>query len=171
MTAQPVNTYDRQWEEPEDAWTAFQRYRDLPSPRPSLDGFTVSSGYSPSRLKGWYVRHQWASRLVAWDQRIDQTRQAATLRGVEEMAARHIGLAKLALEAVEKSLVKINKDLDTDFGRMKPHEMARLLEVATKLERLSRGEATERIDGEGNDYSHLTDDDLAALEEISRKIR
>ena len=170
MIAQPVNSYDRQPDEAEDAWTAFYRYRDTPGPRPSLDGFSASTGYPVARLKGWYVRHLWASRLLAWDQVLDGARQGATLRGVEEMADRHIKLAKKALTAVEKALDKVLKDLEGDFARLKPHEIARLMEVSSKLERLSRGEATERVDGEGADYSRLSNDDLMALEAIAHKV-
>jgi hypothetical protein len=170
MIPSTANTYDRLSVEPEDAWTAFYRYRDLPNPRPSLEGFASVSGYPAARLKSWSTTYDWASRVLAWDLRVDSTRQAATLRGVEEMAARHIDLAKKGLSAVGKAMDKILADLATDFGRMKPHEIARLLDVCAKLERLSRGEATERIDGEGPDYSKLTDQDLAALENIARKI-
>lgn len=171
MIPQPVNTYDRLFDEDEGSWTAFWRYRDTPGPRPSLDGFAVVTGYSPARLKAWYVKHDWASRLIAWDHWVDGTRQATTLRGVEEMAQRHINIAKKGLDLVELAIDRIRKDFDQDFARLKPQEIARLAEVLTKLERLSRGEATERIDGEGQDYSKLNDTDLAALEEIARKVR
>jgi hypothetical protein len=170
MTAPAVNTYDRQWDEPEDAWTAFYRYRDTPGPRPHLDDFAGVTGYGLTTLKRWYAQHAWASRLVAWDQRVDQARQGATLRGVEEMHARHIRLAKEGLECAELAIAKIKADLKKDFGRMKPQEVARLVDVLTKLERISRGEATERVDGEGVNYSKLSDAELQALEEISAKL-
>jgi len=170
MTSQPVNTYDRQWDEPEEAWAAFYRYRDINTPRARLEDFGMVSGFSVGQLKNWSKRFDWPARLVAWDQRVDGARQSTTLRGVEEMASRHIGLAKEGLEILQMAFKKIRKDLETDFGRMKPHEMMRFLEVCAKLERLSRGEATERIDGEGTDYSQLTNQDLQALEDISKRI-
>jgi hypothetical protein len=163
-------TYDRQLDEPEDAWVAFYRYRDSTTPRRALSEFAREAGFPASRLMAWATRYDWASRLVAWDQRVDSTRQAATLRGVEEMAARHIGLAKRMLALVEKGVERIENDFNVNqFTRLKAQEMARLTEVAAKLERLSRGEATEVVDGL-HDYSKLTDEDLAALEEISRKL-
>lgn len=168
MTAQ---TYDRLFDEAEDAWTAFYRYRDRANPRPSLDAYAAETGHPASRVKTWAARYDWAARLVAWDQVVDGARQGATLRGVEEMASRHIRLAKLATDAAEKALIRIHKDLDTgEFTRLKPHEIARLVEVGSKLERLSRGEATERVDADAPDYSKLPDADLAALEEIAAKL-
>jgi hypothetical protein len=171
MIAPTVNTYDRQWDEPEDAWTAFYRYRDSTTPRAHLDDFAMASGYALTALKRWWTKHAWASRLVAWDQRVDQARQGATLKGVEEMHARHIRLAKDGLECAELAIAKIKKDLQADFGRMKPQEVARLVEVLTKLERISRGEATERVDGDGPNYGKLSDTELQALEELAAKLQ
>ena len=168
MTAQPVNIYDRQWDEPEEAWAAFYRYRDINTPRARLEDFGMVSGFSVGQLKNWSKRYNWPARLVAWDQRVDGARQAATIRTVEEMAKSHIALAQQGLECVQLAIAKIKKDLLTDFGRMKPHEIARLLEVCSKLERLSNGEVTERVQG-GPDYSKMTDEDLATLEDISRR--
>lgn len=162
--------YDRQPDEPEDAWSAFQRYRDLPNPRPSLESYAGTLGYGGTRVRAWATRHDWASRILSWDQEVDGVRQGVVLRGTEEMAQRHIRLAKKCTDAAEKALDKIITDLTQYDVRMKPHEISRLVEVGSKLERLSRGEATERIDGEGQDYSKLSDADLSALEEIASKI-
>lgn len=166
MTEVNENPWDRQPGEPEDAWTAFWRWRDA-SPRPALAKHAAAVGRSYQAVRGWAVGWGWDARILAWDQAVDAGRQSATMTATQEMAARHIKLSQSVLDVVEHGLRKIKADLSTDFGRLKPQEIARLLEVASKLERLSRGEATERV--EGTDYSTLSDEDLGVLEEIAAR--
>lgn len=87
----------------------------------------------------------------------------------QEMVTKHVEVAKALLYLVEKSIA-IHKDRVEHGTPMKPHEMSRMTEVASRLERLSRGEATDRIEGRP-DLSKLTDEQLAQYEELSKIMR
>lgn len=82
------------------------------------------------------------------------------------MARRHIGVAQDFIAAVAKGLQNYTAQLDQGVP-MRPNEMSRMLDVATKLERISRGEATERV--EGVDYGNLDDAELALLEGLAKR--
>lgn len=165
----PVNTWDKQIGEPEDAWTAFYRYRDTKAPRPSLGDFAETIGRPHARVRAWATVYGWDARILGWDQHVDGARQAVTVTAVQAMAAQHIEIAREGLAVVRTAIGKMAEDMTTEFGRLKAQEIARLLDVCSKLERLSRGEATERV--EGADYSGLSDQDLADLERIAAKQR
>ncbi len=169
MLSLPVNTFDRQSDETEQAWAAFHRYRDLPQPRARLEDFAHDLGEQTGRVKTWFERYAWASRVLAWDQRVDRVRQDAVLITVEEMARRHVALANDGLDIVALAMAKMKADLSTDFGRLKAQEMARLLDVCAKLQRLSLGQATERV--EGTDFSGLSDEELDFLAGIAAKTK
>lgn len=165
-----VNIWDRQPQEVEAAWAAFRRYRDTPSPRPPVGVFAGEIGYSSTHVLNWAKLWAWDSRILAWDQHLDGKGQKVAESGVEEMARRHIELAKKGLGIVDMAMERLRISLLVENGgTLKAQEMARVLDVCAKLERLSRGEATERV--EGKDYSALSDSDLEALAEISKKVK
>jgi hypothetical protein len=168
MSTTAVNTWDRQINEHDSAWTAFYRYRDLPLPRPPVRDFAAAIGQAPGRVAGWSMTYTWPSRLLAWDQHLDGRRQAVVETAVEEMARRHIGLAHAFQAIAVRAAEKIAEDLQNDLARMTPRDAIRIADVAVKMERLSRGEATERV--EGTDYSKCSPEQLAALESIAKTL-
>ena len=66
------------------------------------------------------------------------------------------------------------------MDEMTPRDVATMVDVAAKLERISRGEVTERTEGKQTiagevsfssiDLSKVSDEELAALDEITGKI-
>lgn len=168
MPLPAVNIWDRNINEPDSAWTSFYRYRDLPLPRPPVRDFATTVGQPPGRVAGWSMTYTWPARLLAWDQHLDGRRQAVVETAVEEMARRHIGLAQSFQAIAARAAEKIAEDLTHDLARMTPRDAIRIVDVAVKMERLARGEATERV--EGTDYSKCTPEQLAALESIAKTL-
>jgi len=71
---------------------------------------------------------------------MQQQARAAQIEAVRDMNTRHINLARAMLGIIAQRLQSI------DPGELSPTEVARWADTCTKLERLARGEATERVD-------------------------
>ena len=112
--------------------------------------------------------------MDAWDDEQDREIQRELVKGIAQMRKNHVGTAKAMLEKALLALRRIPVD------EMTPTDVARLVDVAAKLERISRGEVTERTEGTQTiagevslhqiDLSKVTDEELAALDEIAGKI-
>ncbi len=95
-------------------------------------------------------------------------------KGITGMRKNHVAIATAMLGKAAQAL----KDLPT--ADMSPKDIATMVDVAAKLERLSRGEVTERTEGTQTiagevglhqiDLSKVTDEELAQLDEITGKI-
>lgn len=160
-----TNTWDRQADEPEEAWALFREWRDHELPRPTPAAYCRERGRGAST---WPRQYGWDGRGLAWDQYVDAHRQEATVSQVAEMARRHISIAQDLLDVVQKS-VSLTRERVERLIPLTPNEMSRMVEVATKLERLSRGEATERSEGAGPNYTVLSDEELETLEGLANK--
>ncbi len=168
MSDTKVNPWDRLATEHDAAWVAFQRYRDGVLPRPSVAEYAPTIGYAATRVSTWARVFMWTERLLAWDRSLDARRQVVAESAVEEMARRHVAMSRQLQSIAMRAVEKIAEDLESDLGRMNARDAIRIYDIATKSERISRGEATERV--AGVDYSRLTSEELLALEKISKKI-
>ena len=157
--------WDRQPGEGPQAFRAFAAYRDSGangakrSLQKTAESLTKSNGepYSVGTLKDWSRKWSWQARVDAWDDEQDREIQRELVKGIAQLALRRIPV-----------------------DEMTPTDVARLVDVAAKLERISRGEVTERTEGTQTiagevslhqiDLSKVTDEELAALDEITGKI-
>lgn len=90
---------------------------------------------------------------------------------VKEMSTRHTEVSRLAVEVCLLATRQLLEDVK-DKRALKPHEIARLLDIASKLERLSLGQATERVEEAGPgkpDLKKLSDAELDQFEKLLRK--
>ncbi len=174
--------WDRQPGEGPQAFRAFAAYRDSGangakrSLQKTAESLTKSNGepYSVGTLKDWSRKWSWQARVDAWDDEQDREIQRELVKGIAQMRKNHVGTAKAMLEKALLALRRIPVD------EMTPTDVARLVDVAAKLERISRGEVTERTEGTQTiagevslhqiDLSKVTDEELAALDEITGKI-
>lgn len=145
MERQP---WERQKGETLKAFHAFTVYRDLGVER-SLTN--VKRKYDETGKKGsfgvfgvWSARYGWVERVKAYDDYIDRKKRAEREKAIVDMAERHAKLAVAFQQRVAERLMKFSPD------ELTPGNLARWLDVAVKLERLSRGEPTEieEIDGQ-----------------------
>lgn len=176
------NPWDRQPGEGPQAFRAFAAYRDSGaggakrSLQKTAESLTKSNGepYSVGTLKEWSRKWGWQARVDAWDDEQDREVQRELVKGIASMRKNHVGIAKAMLSKSLQALQRIPVD------ELAPSDIARLVDVAAKLERISRGEVTERTEGTQTiagevalhqiDLSNVTDEELAALDEIAGKI-
>lgn len=128
--------WERLPEETPKAWRAFCVFRDL-GPTRTLARAAQALGLRPAsvrRLEEWSSRYRWVERALAYDEWLDAQRRAEREAAVREMARRHAELAALLLERVRARVEALRPE------ELTPAEVARWLEVAARLERLSRGE-------------------------------
>ncbi len=165
---------DRLPGESSKAYVAFCLYRDL-GPRRSIDEASrlyhhtnhtdaerTQSGRrtrASGKIRFWANHWHWSARAAAWDQEIQRVKRIEQVEAVKEMAERH---AKEALMIQNKAVERLRQLRPEE---LKPREMLDFLVAAAKLERLARGEPTERVAQEHRfaDATELTDDELALI--------
>jgi hypothetical protein len=165
--------WERQPGESAKAYAAFGLFRDL-GPRRSLDAASrryhhpgpeappPPGGRLPrasGTMRRWAQRWSWVERARAWDQETERLQQAEQLAAIQEMAERH---AKEALLMQNKAIERLRQLRPEELGAR--DTLAYLIEAA-KLERLARGEPTERVSQEHHfeDLKELSDEELAAI--------
>lgn len=130
--------WERQPRESSKAYAAFCIYRDMGPDRSIEKVYEKRSKRGPlSRLKNWSVKHNWVERANAYDDYLERKKREEKEKAILEMAERHARLAMAFQQRIAQRLQEI------DPAELSPADMARWLDIATKLERLSRGEPTE----------------------------
>jgi hypothetical protein len=166
--------WDRQPGESAKAYQAFCLYRDL-GPGRSLDqasrayhqrqrgqGDGAHAGHksrASGTIRAWAERWHWSARASASDRELEEAKRRQQVAAVQEMAERH---AKEAVMLQGKAVERLRQLRPEE---LKPREVLSFLIDAAKLERLARGEPTERVAEEHRfpDVKDLTDDELAAI--------
>ena len=121
------------------AYAAFCAYRDL-GPDRSMAKAGEVLGKSQGLMEGWSAAYDWVKRATAWDDEQDRVARKAQMDEIKKMRVRHAKIAQKALDKVSAALDKVNPDAMTNA------DMARLMDVASKLERLSRGDVGEVVE-------------------------
>ena len=121
------------------AWEAFVAYRDMGSER-SIQKVAKALSKSEALIKRWSAKHDWVVRAAAWDSEQDRLLRAEMRRGIGQMRKRHADLAVKILEKAAAALEMIPPD------EVKASDVGRMVDVATKLERISRGDVGEVIE-------------------------
>ena len=137
-----VNTpepWERQQDETSKAYAAFCIYRDL-GPERSLQKAADNLGKSRGLLEGWSSRFEWGKRTAAWDAEQDRQARQAQIEEIKKMRKRHADLASAMLVKAARALQRMPED------EIKPQDISRFVDVASKLERISRGDVSEVIE-------------------------
>ncbi len=133
-----MDAWSRQPDESDPAWGAFVVYRDMGAER-SLAKAARSLGKSATLVEGWSSRHSWLARVAEFDRYVDGQAVDEHVERIREMNRRQASVARLALSKAVDWLHKLNPEqLRDDVG-------VRLLDVASKLERLAEGANTEEL--------------------------
>lgn len=130
--------WDRQKDESSKAYAAFCVYRDL-GPDRSLEKVRQNLDKPRSRkwLGEWCAKYNWVERTKAYDDYLEKKKREEKEKAILDMAERHARLAMAFQQRVAERLREI------DPSELSPSDMAKWLDIATKLERISRGEPTE----------------------------
>lgn len=134
----PPEPWERQKGENTKRYEAFCRYRDS-SPR-SMAKVAKELGKSRQLLYRWSTEDSWVERVQAWDDEQDRIARQAQIEEIRKMRKRHADLATAMLVKSAKALQRIPED------EIKAGDVSRMVEVAAKLERVSRGDVGEVIE-------------------------
>ena len=115
------------------AFSCFQRYRDLSPLDRSVAKVAEKVGKSVGYCERLSTRHRWVERATAFDDETDRVAQLRRFREVAAMQDRHAAIAAACLDQGIQRL----KTLDPNT--LQPSDVARLLEVASRTERMARG--------------------------------
>ena len=131
--------WEKQKDESNKAYHTFCIYRDL-GPDRSLEKTRQKLGKSAGYTRWmhtWSSKYDWVTRAQAYDDYIEKKKREEKEKAILDMAERHAKLAMAFQQRVAQRLQGI------DPLELSPSDMAKWLDIATKLERLSRGEPTE----------------------------
>lgn len=140
--------WERQEGETTKAFYAFTIYRDLDHKRTlskTCTNYMETTSRTRSCLRtigGWSTKFGWVKRAQAYDDYVDALIREESEKAVKEMQKRHLTLG-MALQA--KGAAKLQ---DLDGKKMKVRDAISAITQGTRLERLIRGEPTERVKGE-----------------------
>jgi hypothetical protein len=168
-----THPWERRPGESSKAHQAFALYRDL-GPGRCLDeasrryhgqrgaDHTAPAARAPrasGQIRRWARRWDWAARAAAWDHELQRRQQAEQVAAVRDMAERHAREAVLLQNKAVERLRQLRPE------ELNPRETLAFLVEAAKLERLARGEPTERVAEEHHfsDVTELSDDELARI--------
>ncbi len=143
-TTSTPKPWERQERETPKSFAAFCVYRDMGPQERTLTKTADVVGKSTSLMDTWSQKYGWVDRAAAWDDEQDRIKreadQKAQIEAIKEMRKRH---TKVAVKMIDKAEAAIDEIL---AGEIKPADIPRLVDIATKLERISRGDAGEVIE-------------------------
>lgn len=163
-TANRPDPWDRLDAESDPAWAAFVAYRDMGLER-STAKVAKQLRKSETLMNRWSRTHRWGLRSKAYDGQLDREHRAAMQVARIEAEKRNLTVARALMGKAVEGIRAM------DASKLKPLEVARMIEVGAKLEALALGTATDRIasapdspPGGGHvvDLSQLSDEDRRA---------
>jgi len=144
MSDEGKQAWDRQPGESSRAYAHFCLYRDMGVSRSlrtleKVDGCT--SGYR--QLGRWSSRWRWVERCEAYDDYLEYQRRLQQEKERREMSKRHAKMGMLAQSFAVRKLEKMANRIEQDEEHVSPADVARILDIGVKVERLARGEPTD----------------------------
>ena len=142
--AEQHERWERQPRETSRAYELFCAYRDMGIER-SLRKMKASLNGSPSvrRLQVLSARWNWVERSQAYDDYLEYQRRLQQEKERREMNDRHAKIAILGQNVAVKGIEQLLANVQTGQQNLNPSELARLVDVSVKVERLARGESTD----------------------------
>ena len=134
-----VQPWERQEGESAKAYEAFAEYRDMGAER-SLAKVGQKVGKSKRMMEKWSKAHNWVVRVEQWDLEQDRLIRISLTKDIGAMRKRHADVAKAMLIKAARALQKIPDD------EIKATDISRMVDVATKLERISKGDVGDVIE-------------------------
>lgn len=140
--------WERQEGETTKAFYAFVIYRDLGHNRSISrvhQAYIETTSKTRSCLRtigGWSAKYGWVKRAQAYDAYMDGLAREEKVKAAKEMSMRHLTLG-MAMQ--QKGAERLQ---DLDGKDMKVRDAISAIAQGTRLERLIRGEPTERVKGE-----------------------
>ena len=135
--------WERREIESTKAYEAFCTYRDMGRER-SLSKVAEKLQKSETLMGRWSRTYDWVERAAKWDDEQDrierETAQREQAKAIKEMRKRHADLGNAMLIKAAQALKSI------PINEIKPGDISRMVDVASKLERISRGDVGEVVE-------------------------
>ena len=135
--------WDRLPTESTKAYEAFSIYRDMGRER-SLSKVAERLQKSDTLMGRWSRNFDWVERAACWDDEQDRIEREIAQReqaqAIKNMRKRHAEIANAMLIKAAKALKRLPED------EIKPQDVSRMVDVASKLERISRGDVGEVVE-------------------------
>lgn len=135
--------WERREKESTKAYEAFCIYRDMGRER-SLSKVAEKLQKSETLMGRWSRENKWVYRAAKWDDEKDRIEREIAQReqskAIRDMRKRHADLGQAMLIKAARALTKIPDD------EIKPGDISRMVDVASKLERISRGDVGEVVE-------------------------
>lgn len=179
----PLLPWDRRPEETERGWHSFTLYREQSRPR-SLRRLAREMGTKDaSHLRQWSAKHDWISRVAAWDADQDRLRmEGARDEAIEagRRQAQHAAAQQAALiQPAQELLRRIQAERAAGrnpFDGWDMHQLVRAVTAAARaypgiatFERLARGLSTTNVGGhDGGPVQHEVADARERAAQMSR---
>ena len=136
-----IMPWERQEDETPKQFEAFKVYRNMGEER-SLSKVSKQLSKSTALMARWSRSNNWVDRCVAWDNEQDRLLAIEQRKEIKKMRKRHADVASAMIATAVKGLKQIQEHMED----VKPQDVARLVDVASKLERISRGDTSEVIE-------------------------
>jgi hypothetical protein len=165
--------FEQQPKESDKAFAAFSLYLSM-GPQRSLEQVANKLAKCSRLIKNWSSKYGWSDRVGAYVSHLATVERQATEALVRCKAAgwlaRQQGLREEEWELHEKCIAAAKKALATFMDRDKAGaslaDIARILEVASKLGRLASGMATDKTEVSGEDGGPIRVEFEAALKKV-----
>lgn len=131
-------TVKQQPDETDKQYHAFCVYRDLGINR-KLKLVQIETGIADKLLRHWAEAFSWEERANEYDEYLAERRRIASEQEILRMVERHNAIATEMQEAVAWEIETARKAQKAGNSSLTPADVAKWVEVAAKLERLTRG--------------------------------
>ena len=144
MNDDEKHAWDRLPGESSKAYHHFCIYRDMAANR-SLRQMAGIPGCTSVRrqLNRWSSRWRWVERCQQYDDYLEYQLRAQQEKERREMSKRHAKIAMLGQSILVKGMEELLAKVQSGEHNLAPAELARLMDVSVKVERLARGESTD----------------------------
>lgn len=165
--------FEQQPNEGDKAFAAFSLYLGL-GPQRSLEAVATKLGKSKTLMERWCKRHAWVGRVQAQSEYLAGLEREATgglVRAkANEWLARQQTLREAEWDMHEKCIAAARRGLAAYMEREKVYanlsDIARMVEVASKMGRLASGMATDKTEVSGEDGGAIKVEFALALKKV-----
>jgi hypothetical protein len=168
--------WERQPGEGSEAFGAFIIYRDA-TPKISAEKVGEKYGKNKRLTERWCTKFRWKDRREAWEDERDRATRQELVKGSAAMLKKHIDIAAALQFKALQGMQHLPATGLTAF------DIVKMLDLAVKVERLSRGEVTEKTETKTEvtgdikvanldrlDLANLSEMELGQLDELVSKI-
>lgn len=155
-----ARAWDRMTDEPLDAYASFRIFRDLNPLQRKLTKVAQDANISERQARVLAAKWDWRDRVAQWDDECHRIEDVERLESIRQMHKLHRSAGRLAISKAMQALQLLEPNEIT------PGTVARLLELGTKLERMTLLTSVEEMQGFEEEDEEAED----AWERIAREL-